>query len=290
MSIRTTNRKGARVTSTGFSIRFWGVRGTMPTPGAACLRYGGQTSCVEMRCGKRRLIFDAGSGLYPLGEDETLRDIDLFLSHTHIDHIIGFPFFSPAYREDARIRLWAGHLLAEGLNLRDVFARLMSPPIFPLTLDFLRADIAWHDFHAGQRIDAPHLAQAGIEVLTLPLNHPDRATGYRVNYDGKSACYITDIEHLQDGLDRQLIAFIEGCDLLIYDSTFDDRDFDRFVGWGHSTWQEAVRLADAANVKQLALFHHDPGRSDAQLDARLEELRTLRPNDLIAQEGVVVKL
>lgn len=273
-----------------FTVQFWGVRGTMPLPDARHLRYGGHTSTVEMRCGAHRLIFDAGTGLYPLGEDDTLREMDLFLSHTHIDHILGFPFFSPAYREGATIRLWAGHLLAEGYTLREILARVMSPPIFPLTLDFLKADITYHDFHAGQRIDAPHLQKAGIEVATLPLNHPDRATGYRVDYQGASACYITDVEHLRDGLDQTLIAFIRDADLLIYDCTFDDRDFDRFVGWGHSTWQEAVRLADAANVSQLALFHHDPANTDEKLDARLKELHALRPQDVIAQEGLCLKL
>lgn len=283
-------RLGERGVTDQFIIHFWGVRGTMPTPHAANLRYGGHTSCVEMRCGDRRLLFDAGTGLYPLGEDETLRDMDLFLSHTHIDHISGFPFFSPAYREDAVIRMWAGHLKPEGRTLRDTLSCLMSPPIFPLTLDFLQADIHYNDFEAGEVIQPAHFENAGIEVQTLPLNHPDRATGYRVNFNGKSACYITDIEHLRDGLNEQLVAFIRNSDVLIYDSTFDDRDFDRFIGWGHSTWQEAVRLANAANIKHLVLFHHDPGRTDEELDMRFEELRAMRPADFVAREGLTISI
>lgn len=273
-----------------FNITFWGVRGTIPTPDAANLQVGGHTSCVEMRCGNSRLIFDAGTGLYPLGEDETLNDMDIFLSHTHIDHILGFPFFSPLFRNNTTIRLWAGHLVENGYCLRDVMERLISPPIFPLSLDDFKADIQFKDFTAGDPIGAEHLSQAGIELHTMPLNHPDGATGYRVRYEGKSACYITDIEHLRDGIDQVIINFIQDTDLLIYDCTFDDRDFERFIGWGHSTWQEAARLSSAANVKQMAVFHHDPNRSDAALKAVLNELNQQRPNDIIAKQGLTITL
>lgn len=274
----------------GFDIQFWGVRGTLPTPFATHLRYGGNTSCVQMCCAGHTLIFDAGTGLYPLGESERILDADLFLSHTHIDHILGFMFFSPMFDKQASIRCWAGHLKAEGRNLKDTLARLISPPIFPLTMDFFKADLCYTDFTAGETIDAPHLRDAGIRITTLPLLHPDRATGYRVDYAGKSACYITDIEHLRDGLDQALVEFVRDADLFIYDSTFDDEHFDRFIGWGHSTWQEAMRIADAANVKQLALFHHDPGCDDDTLDARAEKLQAARPQDCVAKEGMVVRL
>ncbi len=273
-----------------FTITFWGVRGTMPTPGPDTLKYGGHTSCVEMRCGDRRLIFDAGSGIAGLGRDDSLRDVDLFLSHTHIDHILGFPFFGAVFREGVKLRLWAGHLMLQRMNLKEVMRRIISPPIFPLKLEDLKAHISYYDFVAGNAIEAEHLDAAGIAVKTLPLNHPDGATGYRVEYEGRVACYITDVEHVRDGLDAKLIAFISDADLLIYDCTFDDRDFDRFVGWGHSTWQEAVRLADAANVKQLALFHHDPSKTDSELDERLEELRAMRASDIIAKEGMITML
>lgn len=273
-----------------FDITFWGARGTMPTPSPANARYGGHTSCVQMRCGDAQLIFDAGSGLYPLGEDETLRDMDLFLSHTHIDHLLGFPFFSPAFRQGAQIRLWAGHLLQGGHTLRSVMDRLISPPLFPLTLDDFPASLSFHDFNAGEEIAAAHLSAKGIRIRTLALNHPDCATAYRVEYAGKSACYITDVEHVRGGLDTALLGFMQHADVVIYDCTFDDADFDRFVGWGHSTWQQAARLCDAAQVGQLAVFHHDPARSDDQLDALGEALNAMRPNDVIAREGLTLKL
>lgn len=272
-------------------MKFWGVRGTLPTPGTRTIRYGGQTSCVEVRCGEHLLIFDAGTGIYPLGETlDNDKQIDLFLSHTHMDHIMGWPFFSPAYRADKTIRVWAGHLLQEGSTIKQALSQLMSPPIFPLTLDFLNADITYNDFHSGDAPPCKHLNKAGIDIQTLPLKHPDNATAYRVNYQSHSVCYVTDVEHTRDGLNNALVEFIKGADIFIYDSTFDDRDFERFVGWGHSTWQEAVRLADAANVKTLVLFHHDPGRSDDELDTRLHELNQMRPNDRIAREGLELKL
>tara|TARA_B100001123_G_scaffold429657_2_gene548487 strand:+ start:3780 stop:4619 length:840 start_codon:yes stop_codon:yes gene_type:complete len=273
-----------------FKVRFWGVRGSAPTPGTNTIRYGGQTSCVEMRCGDQVLIFDAGTGIFPMGEQQDLKKMQLFLSHTHIDHILGFPFFSPAYQKGMELDIWAGHLKADGYNLYDTLSRVMSPPIFPLTLDFLKADIRYHDFNAGETLT--HLTEHGIEIQTLPLNHPDRATAYRVNYAGHSACYVTDVEHIRDGLNQALIAFIRDADVFIYDSTFDDASFDRFVGWGHSTWQEGVRLAEAANVKSLVLFHHDPNMGDNGLDERLEKLRSLRPNhtDYVAREGLSLVL
>lgn len=273
-----------------FSVKFWGVRGTAPTPGTSTIRYGGQTSCVEMRCGEHVLIFDAGTGLFPLGEALQTNEIDLFLSHTHIDHIMGFPFFSPAYNEDFTLRIWAGHLKEEGRHIKSALSQLMSPPLFPLTLDFLKSNISYHDFTAGEAPNCTHLKADGIEILTMPLNHPDRATAYRVNYMGKSACYVTDVEHIKDGLDEMLVAFVKDSHLLIYDSTFDDEDFEQYEGWGHSTWQEAVRIAQAGNVETLALFHHDPKRSDDALDAIAAKLKAIRPHDQVAREGLIIHL
>lgn len=287
----TTNTSQLDLAGNRFSIKFWGVRGTIPTPGSRTIRYGGNTSCVEIRCNGHLIIFDAGTGMYPLGETlEKVSEMDLFLSHTHIDHIMGFPFFSPAYRPGKKIRVWGGHLKPEGKKIRDAMAQLMSPPIFPLTLDFLKADIVFTDFSAGEAPPCDHLKASGVDIQTILLNHPDNATGYRINYEGHSACYITDIEHRTDQMDEKLVAFIRNADVLIYDSTYDDRDFERYVGWGHSTWQHAVRLANAANVKTLVLYHHDPGCTDEDLDARAEELKALRPGDFVAHEGLIIRL
>lgn len=273
----------------GFTITFWGVRGTVPTPGLRTLKYGGNTSCVQMNCGGRELIFDAGTGLYPLGEALETQAVDIFLSHTHIDHIMGFPFFSGAYDPGFSVRVWAGHLQPER-TIREVMGTLMQPPIFPLTLDSLRCKLSFHDFMAGEAIRHEALAEAGIVIRTLPLNHPDRATAYRVEYGGHAACYVTDVEHRDGALDAALLDFVREADALIYDSTFDDKDFKRFAGWGHSTWQHAVRLGEAAKVRRVVLFHHDPGMSDEKLDERQGLLDAMKADSYVAYEGLTMDL
>ena len=272
-----------------FTITFWGVRGTVPTPGLRTLKYGGNTSCVQMTCGGRELIFDAGTGLYPLGEALKTSDVDIFLSHTHIDHIMGFPFFSGAYDAEFSVRVWAGHLLPER-TIKGVMGTVMQPPIFPLTLDYLRCDLGFHDFTAGEEIRHEGLTKDGIVIHTLPLNHPDRATAYRVEYEGHAACYVTDVERRDEASDAVLQAFLQGADVMIYDSTFDDKDIARFKGWGHSTWQHAVRLGQAAGVKHVVLFHHDPGMSDEALDERQELLDAMKPESFVAYEGLTIDL
>lgn len=272
-----------------FSIHFWGVRGSVPVPGTETVRYGGNTSCVEVRCGDRRIIFDAGTGLYALGQVETLEEADILLSHTHIDHIQGFPFFAPLHRVSSVVRVWAGHLLPER-SIQEVMGMMMRPPLFPMLVSDLKAAIAFIDFHAGEQLEAKHFTRDGIVIKTLALNHPDGATGYRLEYQGKSVCYITDIEHPSDELDHQLVQFIRGCDVFIYDSTYTDETYENYAGWGHSTWQEGVRLAEKANVGRYVMFHHDPEATDAELDQRDVALQKLRAGSVIAREGLVITL
>lgn len=272
-----------------FNVTFYGVRGTMPMPNQKFLGVGGNTSCVGVQCGERQLVFDAGSGLFPLGEAISSKDIDVFLSHTHIDHILGVPFFSPAFDTEAQIRFWAGHLLPD-YRLVDVLSRIVSPPIFPLTFADFKADLSFHDFMAGEQVPAVHLKQHGIRVSTLPLFHPDRATAYRVDYEGKSVCYVTDVEHCNDEFDQALVNFILNADMLIYDSTFDDATFPKYIGWGHSTWQHAIRLGEKAKVKRVALFHHDPGADDTTLNEREKLAHSMREGTFIAREGLTISL
>jgi len=247
-----------------FSVRFWGVRGSIACPGPETQRYGGNTSCVEVRCGDRLLVFDGGTGLRPLGlslpSDRPL-EIDHFFSHTHWDHIVGVPFYCPAYRAGNKIHVRAGHRPGQG-GIEAALRQAMTEPLFPVPLDVFHATIDYGDFSAGDTLDLGD----GIIVRTAPLNHPNGATGYRIDYNGKSACYITDTEHVPGCPDQNILGLIKGADLVIYDSTYTDDEFPGYVGWGHSTWQEGVRLCQAAGVKRLALFHHDPGRDDDALD------------------------
>ena len=270
-----------------FSVRFWGVRGSIPCPGPATVRYGGNTSSIEVRCGARMLLFDAGTGIRYLGNDLANQgplDADLFLTHTHFDHVCGLPFFRPLYRADNSFRLWAGHLLGR-TTLQRVMRTLMAAPLFPVPPEFFRANIDYRDFHAGETL----VPGAGIRVRTAALNHPDRATGYRVDYRGRSLCYLTDTEHVPGIRDVKILALIGGADLVIYDAMYTDAEYaEGRSGCGHSTWQEGARLCRAAGAKRLAVFHHDPDRSDDALDALGRDLDAAIPGSVVAREGLVL--
>ena len=276
-------------TSPEFSVTFWGVRGSIASPGPDTVRYGGNTSCLEVRCGDALVIFDAGTGLRALGQKlaaEGPIDADLFFSHTHFDHITGLPFFGPAFLSKNRFRFWAGHLKPQSIELCDVLGEMMMPPLFPVPLEIFKADIAYRDFSAGDTLTL----RPGLVLKTAPLNHPNGATGYRVEYGGRSLCYCTDTEHTGDGQDGNILGLIAGADLVIYDATYTDEEFARYKGWGHSTWQEGIRLCEAAGAKQLAIFHHDPSHDDATMDAIAEAAEQRRPGTLVAREGVTLRL
>jgi phosphoribosyl 1,2-cyclic phosphodiesterase len=271
-----------------FSVRFWGVRGSIACPGPDTVRYGGNTSCLEIRCGNRVLVFDGGTGIRLLG-NELMRhhrpiDMDLFYSHTHFDHICGLPFFAPCYDKTATIRIWAGHLDG-GLGIKAVLNDMMIAPLFPIPMGVFTAAVSFHDFAAGATLQ-PH---PGITLRTGPLNHPSGATGYRIEYGGKAVAYVTDTEHRPGGLDAEVLKLAAGADLLIYDSTYTDEEYPTHKDWGHSTWQEGVRLADAAGVRTFVVFHHDPGHDDGFMDAVAAAAAATRPGTIVAQEGMVLR-
>jgi len=273
-------------TASNFFVRFWGVRGSIPAPGATTSRYGGNTSCLEVRCGDRLLIFDAGTGIRPLGahlDRLGTVDADVYFTHTHVDHIQGLPFFSSAYKRTNKLRFWAGHLKPD-YTLKQVLSEMMMEPLFPVPISIFGAEITFNDFDCGQTlVPAP-----GIQLRTAPLNHPNRATAYRIEYAGKSICYVTDTEHKPDQPDASILALIEGADLVIYDSTYTDQEFPNFIGWGHSTWQEGVRLCTRAKVGRLVIFHHDPSHDDAFMDKVAAEADKARPGTIVAREGLIL--
>ena len=267
--------------------RFWGVRGTIACPYNSYMKYGGNTSCVSVDCEGTLLIFDSGTGILPLGNKLMAtgnREVSIFFSHTHWDHISGFPFFKPAYSPDFNLNLYCGNLKKHGNSIFDVLSHQMANPTFPVPIDILKAKIKYHDFDAGESIELTNQ----IMIETCLLNHPKGATGYRVNFEGRSVCYVTDTEHKKEGLDENILKLAKDSDLLIYDSTYTEEEYPNFVGWGHSTWQEGLRLSKEAGVKNYAIFHHDPAHDDNFMDKIALKAKNEFVGAFVAREGMEI--
>jgi phosphoribosyl 1,2-cyclic phosphodiesterase len=269
-------------------LKFWGVRGSIPSPGSNTAAYGGNTACVEVAAGNHTLIIDAGSGIRALGEKlrkDSTTTIDLLFSHCHFDHIEGLPFFAPLYISGRSLNFWSGHIQAPDAT-RLMVASLIRPPYFPIDPSAFRASIRYHDFKAGDTLKPSE----EIVVQTSSLNHPGGAIGFRITFEGRSLCYISDVEHRPGVVERALVKFVSGANLMIYDAMYTDEEYPRYAGFGHSTWQEAIKLADAAAVQRLALYHHFPGRSDEDL-AKVEAMAAARRSfTLMAREGMEIRL
>lgn len=271
-----------------FSVTFWGVRGTFPSAYASHLGYGGNTSCVEVRVGDQVLVLDAGTGLRGLGK-RFLRDrvgrATLLMTHAHWDHVNGFPFFEPGYRPDFAMNVIARDL--KGCDcIGQVLSDCMKSPLFPVPLTTMRAAMTFENLTAGDRLDlAP-----GLVVRTAPLNHPGGAIGYRIEYGGRAFCYVTDTEHVPGQPDANILSLIEGADLVAYDSSYTEEEFEQRRGWGHSTPAEGVRLARAAGVGALCLFHHDPDHDDLQMAAIEREAQAQWSGAFAAREGTTIDL
>lgn len=271
-----------------FRVKFWGVRGSIACPSPNHVVYGGNTSCIEVCIDDHHLILDAGTGIRGLGHDVMRRNImhsTLLLTHTHWDHINGFPFFAPAFQPKRSFSIYAGHLKDRG-GIHSVFASQMSNPMFPVPLEALQAQLNFNDFTVGEVLDFG----GGLRVRTAPLNHPNGSTAYRIEYKGTAVCYVTDTEHVPGKPDQNVLDLIEGADLVIYDSTYTDEEFPAKVGWGHSTWQEGIRLCRAANVKRLAIFHHDPDHDDRFMEHLEDEARNMWDGALVARDNMELTL
>lgn len=270
-------------------VKFWGVRGSIACPSPNHVVYGGNTSCVEISDGTCNIILDAGTGIRTLGQDYIRRHVGsgvLLLTHTHWDHINGFPFFAPVYVPGWRFRVLAGHLADAG-GIRSVLSNQMTHPTFPVPLSALKAEMSYEDFHAGDMLD--DLCH-GLLVRTAPLRHPNTATGYRLELDGKAVCYVTDTEHVPGSPDQNVLALIEGADLVIYDSTYTDAEFPDKIGWGHSTWQEGVRLCRQAGARQLAIFHHDPDHVDSVMAGIERDAKAMWSGASVSRDDMIVSL
>ncbi len=271
-------------------IRFWGVRGSIATPGRETLKYGGNTSCVEVRCGKEIIILDAGTGIRKLGlqllKEKTAR-VHIFFSHFHYDHIEGLPFFAPIFNKNYTLIITGE--TKQDHTLEQLIATQLMFPFFPLSLKELDAKISFNEINTRDRIQCGE-----VTIRTEHLNHPGGCIGYRVEYRGKSLVYATDTEH-STYLDIPLLKFSSNADVLVYDSNFTDDEYSGKIGtsktgWGHSTWSQGVKIAREANVKKLILFHHDPSHDDKFVDALERQSQKEFKESYAAFEGMEIDL
>ena len=272
-------------------ITLWGVRGSIPTPGPDTVEFGGNTSCIEVRCGGQLLIFDGGTGLRLLG-NKLVREMPIeahvFFSHVHWDHIQGFPFFGPAFVKGNVIHLYGG--LNVSRTLEETLAGQMDFPSFPVHLTEMGAKMTFRDLYEGEPV------QIGDAIVTNARgNHPNGVYAYRVDFEGKSVVYATDTEHYSI-VDPKLQRLCKDVDVLIYDAMYTPEEYSGEVGfgaktgWGHSTFVEAVSLAKAAGVKQLVLHHHDPGQNDAAVREKERRCQAIFANSVAGREGMTIKL
>jgi len=295
-------------------LRFWGVRGSVPVPGPSTVRHGGNTSCIELRINGEILILDAGTGIRALG-DELIREfqaqplsLSLLITHSHWDHVQGFPFFQPAYEARNQIRVFGFEGAREGLA--GIFSGQMESPYFPIGLGQLPSHIVFEQLKRMSFRVGPVPVQAAF------ANHPGICVGYRIATGAGPVVYIPDHEPFLRKLiagrspaetsdearefarreDERFVEFIRGAEILILDAQYDQAEYRTHVGWGHSCVDDAVDLAIRGGVRRLFLFHHDPSHTDEQLDARLNYARSLakaRGSAMqidLASEGVSVDL
>jgi phosphoribosyl 1,2-cyclic phosphodiesterase len=286
-----------------FRVQFWGTRGSIPSPGPATIRYGGNTPCVEVRTSSGWLIvLDAGTGIRELGRSLIERANgapirgDIFLTHVHWDHIQGIPFFAPLFQRGNHFTIWGSTSIEPTLDR--VVRSQMSPVVFPVKFEELDATIDFGELADGCR--SPN----GYEVRAFDVRHPGGALGYRFteNGDGSSALvYISDNElgtgaiyDTRADWRRRLIEFVRDARVLVHDATYTAQEYERHRGWGHSTYEDAVQLAIDGGVHTLVLFHHKPERTDDEVDQLAAECRTMieqrggRVRVVAAAEGLVL--
>jgi len=271
-------------------VHFWGTRGSIATPGSRTLGYGGNTACVEVRCGSDLLVFDAGTGIRELGtalvqehHDRPLT-VHLFISHTHWDHIQGLPFFLPAYQSTTTIHVYGSP--GQGRSLERILRGQMDAAYFPVALGDLSAAIDVQEFRGGE------FRVGDAQITAMYLNHPGMNLGYRVSHGGRSVVYATDnepyrytLDHLArrseagrelgGRLDEEFVRFVAGTDLYIGEAQYTDEEYPAKIGWGHSSLSATVEVALKAQVKRLALFHHDPMHDDEVVSAMVEVAQRL---------------
>ena len=252
-------------------IKFWGARGSIPVSGRQYIKYGGSTTCVEVRSKKDELIIvEAGSGIRLLGKElikNSHNNFNMLFTHSHWDHVLGFPFFAPIYNKKTHIRIRGCSFSSD--SVREIIAKTMQPPGFPVKFEEISARFEFDSLCAsGCEI-------GGMQVLPIELSHPNNGLGYKFCEGGKTFVFLTDNElgfvHPGGKTVEDYVAFSRGADLLVHDADYTDAQYPRRRTWGHSTWQQALDMALKAEVRALGLFHHNQDRYDAELDRIVED-------------------
>lgn len=274
-------------------IKFWGVRGSRPTPRKDTILFGGNTSCIQMQLGGRNFIFDGGTGLAELGKamvKSQLGQGEIFFSHLHWDHIQGIPFFTPLYVKGNSFRLYGED--KEGMKFEEAIKSQMMPPWFPVTMDTMNADYEF--ISIGPKMELTF--DEDIRVKTFALNHPNQSLAFRIEKGNSSVVYCTDTEPVEEDRKAKFYDFLRAADVLIYDSHFTDEEYYGLVDgehkkkWGHSTWEEGVRISREADIAYLLLFHHKEDRTDEELKEIQQQSQGKFKNSLVAMEGMTIEI
>lgn len=272
-------------------ITFWGVRGSIPTPGPHTVQIGGNTSCVEVRAGKAILVFDGGTGLRMLGK-KLLKEMPItahmFFSHVHWDHIQGFPFFEPAFVPGNEFHLYGGNNVSR--TLAETLAGQMDHPNFPVELGTMAAKMTFLDMPEGVPVEIDDGAGGKVHVTSARGNHPQGVFAFRVDHGGKAIVYATDTEHYEGRVDQKLVDLSKGAAMLIYDSQYTPEEYEAKKGWGHSTFEEGAKIARLAGAKRLVLFHHDPTQSDEAVRDKERRAKAIFPDVVAAYEGLTLEV
>jgi phosphoribosyl 1,2-cyclic phosphodiesterase len=256
-------------------IRCWGARGSIPVSGAEYVTYGGDTTCMEIRSREDDIIVvDAGSGIRRLGSllvQEKRDQISMVFTHAHWDHILGFPFFKPAYRKGTAIQMFGCPQAQE--SIQDMISRTMEAPYFPVNFQDLQADFSYHEACETS------FSIKTVTLTPIPLSHPNQGFGYRFTENGKSFVFLTDNElgyqHPGGLTFEDYVQFSRGADFLIHDAEFTPEEYRHTRTWGHSVYTEALRLALEAKVATFGIFHHNQERSDLSLGGIVEDCRRI---------------
>ncbi|MBW1809373.1 MAG: MBL fold metallo-hydrolase [Deltaproteobacteria bacterium] len=257
-------------------IRFFGVRGSIATPGVETARVGGNTTCSLVSLAGESIILDAGTGLRALGTEQGMQPIKatILFSHLHWDHIQGIPFFGPLYNPKSEL------FLIGPQGLRQALEKQMSLPNFPVGMETMGAKIHFRTINAGDSFKI-----GKVKVETSALNHPGQAIGYRLEYDGKVLVHALDHEHGNEQADKRLLELARNADVFVYDAQYLPDEYESKKGWGHSTYEKGIEFAKAAQVKTLVLAHHDPSRADKDVIRIEQRARWLYPDCWVARES-----